>query len=185
MKYREQRKQQKVFPFCAFLQFILITSLSVEELCSMGFSCLFIIGRSLKKILGNYLLCQWIQNAIWEVKKKNEEKSDWKNKWLKPRNELYLWKPNTLEIPGASGRLQQLAHHTGDALTPLLPPRAFSDSATTSPCPAARPGLAAALSLGTLAPHGCSLPFPPAAVCFLAALHSGLSFLPPLFRGAF
>lgn len=54
-------------------------SFSVEELHNMGFSCLLIIGHSLKKILGNYFLCRWIQDAIRELKKLTEIRPEKKN----------------------------------------------------------------------------------------------------------
>lgn len=44
----------------------------MEELYDMGFCCLLIIGHSLKKMLGNYFVYQWIQDAIWELRKRTE-----------------------------------------------------------------------------------------------------------------
>lgn len=82
MKYHVQFKQQKGFLFWGLFPFILIISFSVEESYSMGFSSLFIIGHSLKKILGNYFLCQWIQDAIWE--RSGRWLPPWGPQWFTP-----------------------------------------------------------------------------------------------------
>lgn len=152
----------------------------MEELHNMGFSCLFIIGHSLKKILGNYFLCRWIQDAIWALKKWTE---------IRPKKKKNIKTTKLVALIETRRTLSQSQPHrigcSNWHFVPLPTGAAGGSSAGSPPVVQCRisPGLVPLLrsAPGSPAPHGCSLPFPPAAFpsCLLTGASPFLFFLLP------